>query len=62
LDELAEGRGGNRAAAIRGAIVEASTPKDAPRVADEREVLELLGESARAGNVGRDERATQVPP
>jgi hypothetical protein len=51
LDELAASRGGNRSAAIRAALVGASTPKDAPSVPDEHEVLVLLGEAARGGNV-----------
>jgi hypothetical protein len=51
IEELAERRGGNRSAAIRAAILEATTPADAPLVPDEHEVLALLGEAARGGNV-----------
>jgi Ribbon-helix-helix protein, copG family len=51
LEELAEARGSTKAAAIRRAIVEATTPKDAPAVPTELEVLELLSTAARGGNV-----------
>ena len=42
VEELAEARGSTKAAAIRAAIVEATTPKDAPAVPTEREVLRRL--------------------
>jgi hypothetical protein len=51
LDELAEGRGLNRSAAIRAAILEATRHPSEPAVPDEHEVLVLLSESARGGNV-----------
>lgn len=50
LDELAKARGLNRSKAIQAAILEATIP-DASGVPSEAELLELLGESARAGNV-----------
>jgi predicted transcriptional regulator len=50
LDQLAAARGLNRSRAIQAAIVEATMP-DASGVPSEAEVLELLGETARAGNV-----------
>ena len=51
LDELAEARGLNRSSAIRAAILEATVPVHATAVADMREVLVLLTEAARGGNV-----------
>jgi hypothetical protein len=50
IDALAEGHGGNRSRAIQVAVLEA-TRHDASGIPDEQEVLELLGESARLGNV-----------
>ncbi|MEK6328589.1 MAG: hypothetical protein AABM66_13850 [Actinomycetota bacterium] len=50
LDQLAAARGLNRSKAIQAAIVEATMP-DASGVPSEAEVLELLGETVRAGNV-----------
>ena len=51
IAELAEARGSTKAAAIRAAVVSAATPKHAPAVPTEAEVLELLGEAARGGSV-----------
>lgn len=50
LDQLAAARGLNRSKAIQAAIVEATMPA-ARGVPSEAEVLALLGETARAGNV-----------
>jgi hypothetical protein len=41
----------NRSKAIQAALVEATMPEDASAVPSEQEVLHLLGEAARAGNV-----------
>jgi hypothetical protein len=49
LDQLATARGLNRSKTIQAAIVEATMP-EASGVPSEAEVLELLGETARAGN------------
>lgn len=51
IDELAEARGLNRSKAIQAALVEATMPEDASAMPSEQEVLRLLGEAARAGNV-----------
>lgn len=51
LDQLAEGRGGNRSAAIRAAILEATHKPSERPVADEAELLILLSEAARSGSV-----------
>jgi predicted transcriptional regulator len=51
IDELGEARGLNRSKAIQAALVEATTPEDASATPSEQEVLHLLGEAARAGNV-----------
>ncbi len=52
LDRLAEATGSSRSAAIKRAILEASiTPAEAGTVPDEHEVLVLLSEAARGGNV-----------
>jgi predicted transcriptional regulator len=48
--ELAQDRGLNKSAAIKAAIAEA-TRKDKTSVTDKPELLELLTESARGGNV-----------
>ena len=61
LDQLAKARGLNRSRAIQAAILEATMP-DAEGVPSEAEVLELLGESARAGNVAAMKGAEEVPP
>ena len=42
---------GTRSAAVRAAILEATTPADAQPVPDEHEILVLLSEAARAGSV-----------
>ena len=41
----------SRSAAIKAAIVEATVPEHATAVADKHEVLVLLSEAARGGNV-----------
>jgi hypothetical protein len=51
INELAAARGSTRSAAIKAAILEASIPADAPSVPDEHELLLLLSEAARGGNV-----------
>jgi hypothetical protein len=51
VDELAEKRGCSRSAAIKQAIVEATTPDHVGPVPDEAELLALLGEAARSGSV-----------
>src|SRR2546423_860339 len=51
IDDLAEARGGNRSKAIQAALVEATTSEDSSAIPSEQELLELLGEAARAGNV-----------
>ena len=51
IDELADARGCSRSLAIRAAILEATMPADAAPVPSAQEVLELLGEAARAGSV-----------
>lgn len=51
LDQLAEATGSSRSAAIKRAILEASTPANAQPIPDEHEVLVLLSEAARGGNV-----------
>ena len=61
LDELAEARGLNRSSAIRAAILEATVPEHATAIADKHEVLVLLTEAARGGNVAADEGAADPP-
>jgi predicted transcriptional regulator len=51
IEELAEARGMNRSKAIQAALVEATVPEEASAVPSEQELLHLLGEAARAGNV-----------
>lgn len=52
LDVLAEVQGASRSDVIRSLVMEASmTPEERSSVPDERELLLLLGEKARAGNV-----------
>ena len=50
IDALAAGHGGNRSKAIQAAILNA-IEHEADDIPDEQEVLRLLGESARGGNV-----------
>ena len=51
IDELAHARGLNRSKAIQAALVEATMADDVDAIPTEHELLCLLGESARAGNV-----------
>ena len=51
LDRLAEATGSSRSAAIKRAILEATTPAETQPVPDEHEVLLLLSEAARGGSV-----------
>jgi hypothetical protein len=51
IGQLAEARRCTRSAAIKAAILEATTPEHATGVPDEQEVLVLLGQAARGGNV-----------
>ena len=51
IDRLAEATGSSRSAAIKRAILEATTPPEAQPVADRQELLVLLSEAARGGNV-----------
>jgi hypothetical protein len=51
IDALAAARGSTRSAAIKAAILEASIPAGASSVPDDHEVLVLLSDAARAGNV-----------
>jgi hypothetical protein len=51
IAELAKAHGGNRTRAIQAAILKASDTPQSNDVPDEAEVLRLLGEAARSGNV-----------
>ena len=52
LDELAESRGLSRSDTLRRLVDEATlSPEDRHRLPDSQELLVLLGERARAGNV-----------
>jgi len=62
IDELAKAHGGNRSQAIKAAILRAVAPEAADTIPSEREVLLLLSESARAGNVTAIKGAARVPP
>ncbi len=51
IDRLAEATGASRTAAIKRAILEATTPAGTQPVPDKHEVLLLLSEAARGGSV-----------
>src|SRR5687768_17227339 len=51
IEALAEARGSSLTGAITAAVMEATAPMDRGGVPDEAEVLNLLGEAARAGSV-----------